>query len=218
VTDTRSPEQPEHVVDHLRAEVAELRASRRRVAEASDAELQAIEREIHDGLQQDLVALALNLRRLGGLVATDASAAGGLTAELLSTVREAIEEAARLAARTYPAMLDGRGLTGALRSAAGTAGVAAIVNTGAVADLSPLIAAAIYRTWADALAVAQPGSDATIDVDEADGGLAFAVNIAARDAALPLDRLRDRIEALDGRLSAVLGQERARIQGWLPLA
>src|SRR5690349_24786656 len=99
-------------------QIAELRASRRRLAGAADADRRAIERELHDGLQQDLAALALDLQRMVRLAEGDVAAAKVLAVEMTDIVREALDEAARLATKIYPQILDGRGFAGALRSAA----------------------------------------------------------------------------------------------------
>jgi hypothetical protein len=78
--------------------------------------------------------------------------------------------------------------------------------------------AALYWTWVDAIASASSGSESSITVLSEDGGLDFVVAIDGRWAEGALDRVRDRIEALDGRLSLDDRQDgRARIQGWLPL-
>ena len=73
-------------------------------------------------------------------------------------------------------------------------------------------------TWDEALSSASPGSEATISVLNAEGGLTFEITIAGRHPEGRLQRMRDRIEALDGRLTV---DDRidasARLQGWLPL-
>src|SRR5262249_40813278 len=84
-------------IDQLRNEVDELRASRERLVRAADADRRAIERGLHDGLQQRLVALAASLE-LGRLTG-DADARRTLLFELGSDVQEALEEAAKLAHR-----------------------------------------------------------------------------------------------------------------------
>lgn len=213
-----SSEELLEVVAQLRDEVAMLRSSRRRLAEAADAERRAIERELHDGLQQHLVALAMELRRLGALVDRDASAAGDLLNEMTANVREALDEATRLATRIYPSMFDGRGFATALRSVASDAGVTSAVDVPAAGDYPPDVAAALYWTWADAVASAAPGSEAAVSVLEADGGLTFEVTMAGSVSEGRLESLRDRIEALDGRATITDPPNGAiRLQGWLPL-
>jgi signal transduction histidine kinase len=211
-------EQLQDVVDRLHADVAELRRSRRRLAEAASADRRAIERDLHDGVQQHLVALAVDLRRLAGLLGRDASAAQALVAEMAANVRDALDETTRLATSVYPPMLEGRGFAAALRSAAESAGVTAVVDVPAVAGYQPDITAAVYWTCVEVLSSASPGSQATVSVRDADGALAFEVAVAGRNPPARLDRLRDRIEALDGRLSVEHDDAGSRIQGWLPLS
>ena len=213
-----SSEELQEVVARLEVEIASLRGSRRRLAEANHSERRAIERDLHDGVQQHLVALAVDLQRLAGLIDREPEAAKALIAEMRTNIRVALDEATRLATRAYPPVIDGRGLAAALRAAANEAGVVALVEVPAVVDHPPEITAALYWTWVDAIAAASPGSESTISVLDADGGVTFALTIAGRYTGRDLDRLRDRVEALDGRLS--LDEEPdggARLQGWLPL-
>ena len=199
-------------------EIAEIRASRRRLAGAAHADRRAIERELHDGLQQDLAALAVDLQRLVRLTDDDAAAAKALAAEMTGIVHEALDEAGRLASRIYPQILDGRGLAGALRSAGSSAGITAVVDVPAFAGYPAEIIAALYWAWTDALSSAAAGSEATIKVLDADGGLAFAISVACREPDAHLGGLRDRLEALDGQVTISRRQDGgALVQGWLPL-
>ena len=86
-----SGEQLQDVVDRLQGEVTELRRSRKRLVEAADADRRAIERALHDGVQQHLVALAVDLRRLAGLVDDHPVAAKALLDELAANVRQALD-------------------------------------------------------------------------------------------------------------------------------
>jgi signal transduction histidine kinase len=214
-----SIEELREVVEGLQEEVAQLRDSRRRLVEAADADRRAIERDLHDGVQQHLVALAVDLRRLAELLDGDAAAAKALLAEMAANMREALDEARKLATRVSPPMLEGRGFASALRSVANSAGVTAAVDVPAVAGYPPEIIAAVYWTCVDALVSASGGCQATVSVHEADGRLTFAVTIDGHQPAGRLERLRDRIEALDGRLSIDdPGDGGARVHGWLPLS
>ena len=207
------------VVDRLQDEVAELRRSRRRVAEAAQADRRAIERDLHDGVQQQLVALNVELQRAAGLAERDPAAAKALLGEMAANVREALDGATRLATRVYPSMLEGRGFAGALRSAASSAGVTGQIDVPGVVGCPPEITAALYWTWDEALSSASPGSEATISVLNAEGGLTFEITIAGRHPEGRLQRMRDRIEALDGRLSVDDRESGgSRLQGRVPLS
>jgi signal transduction histidine kinase len=219
VSNAGSGDRLEAVVDRLQREVAELRRSRLRLVEAADADRRAIERALHDGVQQHLVALAVDLRRLAGLVDGHPSAAKALLDEISANVREAMTDATELAQKIYPPLLEGRGLAISLRSAAESAGITVLVDVPSGADYPPEISPAVYWSCVEALLSSSPGSQATVTVLVEDGGLAFDVVVAGRHPAARLDRLRDRIEALDGRFSVDEGQGLdSRIHGWLPLS
>jgi signal transduction histidine kinase len=212
-------EELQDIVDRLQAELAELGNSRRRVAEAAHADRRAIERALHDGVQQHLVALAVDLRRLAGLVDSDPAAAKALLDEMAANVREALDETTELAQRVYPPLLEGRGLASALRSAAEGAGVSVLVDVPAGAGYPPEFTAAVYWSCVDALSSASRGSQATVSVRDAEGVLTFEVAVTGHHPEERLDRMRDRIEALDGRVSFDLGQDgSSRVHAWLPLS
>jgi signal transduction histidine kinase len=219
VSNAGSGERLRQVVDRLQGEVAELRRSRKRLAEAAHADRRTIERALHDGVQQHLVAIAVDLRRLAGLVDADPAAAKLLLDEMAANVREALAETTELAQRVYPPLLEGRGLASALRSAAESAGVTAVVDVPARADYPPEITVAVYWSCVEALSSALRGSQATVSVLDADGVLTFEVAVAGHHPEGRLDRLRDRIEALDGRVSVDDAHDGgSRIYGWLPLS
>lgn len=214
-----SGEQLQEVVDRLQGEVAELRRSRRRLAEVAHADRRAIERDLHDGVQQHLVALAVNLRRLAGLVEGDPVAAKGLLDEMAAIVQEALDETAELAKRVYPPLLEARGFASAMRSAATSAGVTVLVDVPASVGCPPEITAAVYWSCIEALSSAPPGSHATVTVLDVDDALTFEIAIAGHLADDRLERLRDRLEALDGRVIVEHPEDGgSRVHGWLSLS
>jgi signal transduction histidine kinase len=206
------------VVARLRAELAALRRSRRRLVEADLADRRALERTLHDGVQQRLVALATDIQYMARQLERDPASAKPLFEEAVANLREALTEATTLAQLVYPPLLDGRGLATSLRSAAVGAGLTVVVGVPEAADYPPEVGAAIYWTCAEALAAASPGSEATIRVDEVEGGVSFEVAVAGRLSTALSDRLGDRVEALDGRLSVDGDGLGSRVQGWLPLS
>jgi signal transduction histidine kinase len=219
VSNAGSGEQLQGVVDRLQGEVAELRRSRKRLAEAAHADRRAIERALHDGVLQHLVALAADLRHLAGLVDGDPVAAKALLDEMAANVREALDATTELAQSVYPALLEGRGFASALRSAAERAGVTVVVDVPAGAGYPPEITVAVYWSCVEALSSAARGSRATVSVRDTDGVLTFEVAVAGHHPKGRLERLRDRIEALDGRLIVDEGQDLgSRVHGWLPLS
>lgn len=195
-------------LDRLRHEVAELRASRKRLVLAADDDRRRIERDVHEGVQQHLVALAVNLQLAGGLTDDDPAAAKTLLAEIGRDVEQALDETTQLAQRIYPPLLHGRGLAAALRSAAAGAGIPVRVDVAAAASSPPEAVATVYFCCLELLEHAGAGAGATVTVREEEGALAFEVVVDGADAATAadhfgpaLDRLRDRLEALGGRLT-----------------
>jgi signal transduction histidine kinase len=138
---------------------------------------------------------------------------------MAANLREALTETTELAQKVYPSLLEGRGFATALRSAAESAGITVLVEVPASADYPPEISAAVYWSCVEALSSASPGSQATVTVRDADGALTFEVAVAGHHPQGRLDRLRDRIEALDGRLTVDEGQGLgSSVHGWLPLS
>jgi signal transduction histidine kinase len=218
VSNADSGELPQDVVDRLQGEIAELRRSRRRLVEAADADRRVIERALHDRVVQNLVALAVDVRRLAALVEGQPAAAKAMLDDMAANVQEALTDTTALAQKTYPPLLEGRGFATSLRLAAESAGVTVLVDVPAGADYPPEISAAVYWSFVEALSSSSPGSEATVSVLVADGAIVFEVAVAGRHPAARLDRLRDRIEALDGRLSVENEDLGSRVQGWLPLS
>jgi signal transduction histidine kinase len=97
-------------LDELRRQADELRVSRARVVTAADAERRRIERDLHDGAQQHLVALAVNLRLARELAGTDPDASRAVLEELSNDVRDALDDFRDLAHGIYPPLLVDRGL------------------------------------------------------------------------------------------------------------
>jgi len=184
-------------LERLRLEVDELRASRRRLALTDDGERRNLERELHDGVQQRLVALAVNIQLARELVVRDPQAAAELLDAMGSDVQHALDEAAGLAHRISPPLLEIGGLGAALRAAAVGANVPTEISVSA-AQLSREAAAAVYYCWLHALEGASDGRKTSIRVESNAEAVTFEI-----EAALSADvvaRMRDRVEAIDGRL------------------
>jgi signal transduction histidine kinase len=206
-------------VDRLRLEVAELRASRRRLVLAADADRRMIERDLHEGVQQHLVALAVNLQLAGTLADDDPAAAKALLNEMGRDVQQALDETAQLAQRIYPPLLEAGGLAAALRFAAVSAGIRVSLEVAAGARYPPEVAGAIYWCCLEAFEHADTGAHATVTVREEEGAVAFEVVEDGSRSDAGLDRLRDRVEALGGRLTIRSEPGRStRVSGSLPLS
>ena len=183
----------------------ELRASRERLVLAADDDRRRIERELHDGVQQHLVAFAVNLQLVRRLLDDDPAAAKALVDELGRDVGQALEEAAQLAQRIHPPLLEAGGLAATLRAAASSADIPASVAVEARGSYPPEVTVTIYLCWVEALEHA--GSQAAITVREDQGALVFEIEGGG------VDRLRDRVEALGGDLVS----SSTRAAGSLPL-
>jgi signal transduction histidine kinase len=197
-------------LDQLRLEVEELRASRRRLVLTADAERRALERALHDGVQQQLVALAVDLQ----LADIDPAAAKAL----LEDVRRALDEAAELAERIYPPLLESGGLAAALRAAAVSAGVRVTLAVPAGTGYPPAVAGTVYRCCLEVVQRAGAGAQVTVTVRTEDGAVAFEIVDDRSGSDAGFDELRDRVEALGGALAIRAEPGRGtRVTGSLPL-
>jgi signal transduction histidine kinase len=216
-------------LDELQVQADELRASRARVLAAAHAERRRIERDLHDGAQQHLVALAVNLRLARELAESDPVGARTVLEELAGDVHEALEEIRDLARGIYPQLLVDRGLSEGLRAAASRAPVRARVETGAIGRYGPEVEATVYFCCLEALQNVgkHAGRDAraTLRVWEEQGGLRFEVadDGAGFDARTEprgsgLTNMSDRLGALGGRVSVVSAPgDGTRVAGAVPL-
>jgi signal transduction histidine kinase len=200
-------------------QVDALRASRKRLVLAADEDRRRLERELHDGVQQQLVALAVNLQRAAELVGAEPAAARSLLVTMAQDVQRALDAAAELASRIYPPLLEAGGLAPALRSAAGRAGVRARIDAARDAASPSELVAVVYRCCEDILERAAADTEVAVTVRKEEGALVFEVvaTYAHEDSALL--PVRDRIEALGGHLTieAAAGRE-VRVAGSLPLS
>lgn len=187
-------------LDALRLEVAELRASRKRLAVTSDAERRGIERALHEGVQQLLVVLAANLELAARSIDGDPAATKNLLVEMGDDARQALEETRELSHRIYPPLLEAGGLVAALRSTAASADVRTRIDVAAGTTCPPEIAGAVYFCCLEVLERAAAGTPVSIWVRNEKGAVAFEV-VAECDVDAERLPLRDRVEALGGRVT-----------------
>lgn len=165
-------------LDEVRRQAAELRASRSRIVAAADAERRRVERDLHDGAQQHLVALAVNLRLARDLVAEDPSAAAEALDEIASEVKATVQELRDLAHGIYPPLLVDNGLPDALRAVASRSPLDVEVSIGELPRFDAAIEAAVYFCCLEALQNAAkhaPSSHVDVGIWQEEGGLLFAV-------------------------------------------
>jgi signal transduction histidine kinase len=206
-------------LDRLRVEIAELRVSRRRLAVADDTDRRRIERDLHEGVQQQLVALAANLQLAAGLLDADPSAAKALLEEMGRDLQLALDETRKLAHRIYPPLLEAGGLAAALRSAAVSANVPTRIDVEAGATYPPEVAGAVYFCCLEMLERVAAGVPAAVTVRHEGGALAFEVVADCANSDAQVLGLRDRVEVLGGRLTIRSESDgRTRVAGSLPLS
>jgi signal transduction histidine kinase len=165
-------------LDEVRRQADELRASRARVVASGDAERRRIERNLHDGAQQHLVALAVNVRLTRDLVTEDPEAAVEMLDVLAGTVKDTIQELRDLAHGIYPPLLRDRGVVEALGAAAARSPLPVSVVADGVGRHAPEVEAAAYFCCLEALQNAAkhaPGAHVAVRVWEESGGLLFTV-------------------------------------------
>ena len=188
----------------------DLRTSRRRLVGAQDEERRRLERNIHDGAQQQLVALSVKLRLLEQLVTRDTERATAAAVDLQTDVTDALENLRDLARGIYPPLLADKGLAAALESQARKSPVPVAVEQDGIGRYPQDVEAAVYFCTLEALqnvAKYAMASSARVVLGESEGRLTFAVIDAGSgfdpEAAKPgagLTNMQDRLEALGGRL------------------
>jgi signal transduction histidine kinase len=206
----------------------ELRQSRERIVLAADAERRKVERDIHDGAQQQLVMVGLKLGLAERLIHEDPAAACAMHAELRADLDRALKELRDLAHGIYPAVLLNDGLRGALEDATARAAIGAELVCNGIGRYPAPIEAAVYFCCLEALQNASkhagPRARAEIDVREEGGGLTFAVSDDGAgfdpevNTGAGVQNMTDRIGALGGQLR--ISSQRGRgttVRGTVPL-
>jgi signal transduction histidine kinase len=183
---------------------------------ANDAERRSLERALHDGVQQLLVGLAANLEIATGSIDADPAAAKRLLAETGRDAQQALEETRRLALRIYPPLLEAGGLGVALRSAAASADIPVRIDVRPGATYPAEIAGAIYFCCLVLLEAVEAGTPVGIWVSDDAGTLTFGIEAEGHVDAERLP-IRDRVEALGGRLTIEGSGDQTRAVGSLPL-
>jgi len=217
-------------LDEVRRQADELRASRARIVASADAARRQIERNLHDGAQQHLVALAVNVRLARQLAERDPEASGKILDELGVGIQEAVQELRALAHGIYPPLLIDRGIAEALRSAAGRAALPTEVDAEGLERYSPERESAVYFCCLEALQNAGKhagdGANAFVRVWQDDTSLNFEV----RDTGAGFDargslaagagfvNMSDRVGAIGGTVDvrSAVG-EGTTIAGHIPL-
>ena len=192
----------------LQRRLEELRLSRQRLVSAQDAERRRLERDLHDGAQQHLVALKVKLGLAEMLAAKDPEKAKATIAQLKVDADEALETLRDLARGIYPPLLAEKGLATALQSQARKATVPVEVDADGTGRYTQEVEATVYfcvlealqnvQKYADASAVTirLRESDSILSVEVDDNGRGFDVDHVRKGAGLT--NMQDRLDAIGG--------------------
>ena len=215
-------------MDELRRQADELRASRARVVASGDAERRRVERNLHDGAQQHLVALAVNLRLTKDVVTEDPEAAVQMLDELGAAVQETIRELRELAHGIYPPLLVDSGLGEAMKAVVNRSPLDVELSTEGIGRYGGDVEAAVYFCCLEALQNAgkhAPSAHVVVRVWEESGSLLFEVrddgpgfDIRMAQRGHGYVNMMDRLGAIGGavRWESEIGHGTA-IRGSLPL-
>jgi signal transduction histidine kinase len=194
----------------LQAKVDELSAAQKRIVTAQDQERRRLERNIHDGAQQQLVALAVKARLARSLVGRDDDKATELLEQIGAETQEALEDLRDLARGIYPPLLADKGLPAALDAQARKASFPVEVSPNGVGRYDQAVEAAVYFSILEALQNASKYADASsvhVRLGQRNGDLTFEVTDDGRgfdtgttSYGTGLQGIADRLRALDGRL------------------
>ncbi|HEX4941587.1 MAG TPA: histidine kinase [Actinomycetota bacterium] len=194
----------EQLIDHIE----QLRRSQKRLVSAQDEERRRLERNLHDGAQQQLVALAVKLRLAEQVAERDPAKVKELLAGLQSDAGDALENLRDLARGIYPPLLADKGLVAALGSQARKSTIAIAIEADGVGRYPQEAEAAVYFSCLEALqnvAKYASASQATISLSDGDGRLRFAVkddgvgfDQGETSQGTGLQGIADRLAALDG--------------------
>jgi len=208
--------------------IEDLRESRRRIVSAQDERARALERNIHDGAQQQLVALSVQLRLAESMVDRDPTKARGLLADLQARTVETLEDLRDLARGIYPPLLADKGLPAALEAQARKSPFPVTVQPDGVGRHGPDVESAVYFCCLEALNnVAKYAEASTVEIHlaQANGELRFDVIDDGRgfdpsrtDHGTGLQGMADRLDAIGGSIEVDSAPGRGtRVVGRLPV-
>ena len=208
-----------------RRRVEHLERTRAGAVDAQAAELQRIERDLHDGAQARLVALAMDLGMAQEKLATDPEGAQALITGAHSEAKKAIAELRDLSRGIYPAILTDRGLGAALSSVAARNPVEVALDVDVDGRLPAATEAAAYFVTVESLtnvAKHSGAEHARVRIQHRGDWLRVEISDDGEGGADPggsgLTGLRQRVEALDGRLAVQSGELGTTIRAELPCA
>ena len=196
------------------AQLDQLRASRVRIVESGDSERRRLERDLHDGAQQRLLALSYDLRLARTTAQADGDTqTGSLLTQATDQAQAALEELRGLAHGIYPAILAEAGLAPALATLADAAPLPVEIRNSAQGRYPAGVETAAYLLVAEALedATGRDASHAAISIVQDGGWLVVTVQDDGTTRTSAMVQLADRVGALDGSLAVELTRLRAEL-------
>ena len=220
--------QNQRLETELRSSLRALQASRSRIMSAADEERRRIERDLHDGAQQRLLALAIELELAGELVTSDPGKGARRLHELVQDVNEAMADIRSLASGLYPSVLVERGLVEALSEAAAACRLRTTLSAEGLGRYAPEIEGAVYFCCREALQNAVKHAEGaksvaitlweaeTVHFEVRDDGAGLPKGQAGEGAGIT--NMRDRIGAMGGALEIESHPgEGTRVMGAVPI-
>ncbi|HET8757648.1 MAG TPA: sensor histidine kinase [Solirubrobacteraceae bacterium] len=218
----------ERLVDELAGSLHDLELSRKRIARAADLERSRIERDLHDGAQQRLIALRIKLSVAEELALTDPQAGADAVHAIGDEIEETLEELRALAHGVYPSVLGDRGLKDALRTVLSRSPIPARLLARDITRYPPEVETAVYYTCLEAVqnAFKHAGRASGVWVslrenhelrfEVRDDGVGFVPPDGEYNGGL--GNMRDRVEAVGGHLTIDSAPGHGtRIRGTVPL-
>jgi signal transduction histidine kinase len=198
------------LTEELRDNLAQLMASRQRLVTAQDEQRRKLERDIHDGAQQQLVAMSVKAKLAETMMERDPDVARRIVGELRTESQEALESLRDLARGIYPPLLADEGIAAALEAQARRSSVEVTVRAESIGRESQEVEAAVYFCCLEALQniakyanarsaeVVLTRSDGVLRFEVRDDGVGFDPETTKRGTGL--QNMADRVEALGGRV------------------
>ena len=216
------------LTEELMDTIAQLRESRQRLVTAQDEERRKLERNLHDGAQQQIVALTVKLGLLARVVEREPAQAVSIAGQLQEDATEALEELRDLARGIYPPLLADQGLIAALQAQARKSAVPVTVEGDGIGRYAREAEAAVYFSCLEALQNVvkyASATRATVSLSDGGGALRFTVtddgvgfDTTTSSYGTGLQGIADRLAALDGSIevTSAVGAG-TTVEGTLPV-
>ena len=215
------------LTEDLKLRLDDLKALQRRLVSAQDEGRRRLERNIHDGAQQQLVALAVKLKLADGLVERDTTKTHELLAQLQDETHAALQDLRDLARGIYPPLLADKGLPAAIEAQVRKSGLPAEVRATGVGRYPQAVESAVYFSCLEALqnvAKYAHASNVVVELAERDGAIRFTVrddgvgfDMKEHSYGTGLQGIADRLGALDGRFTVTSAPgQGTTLEGSLP--